>query len=205
VLAGTATTVDEAVALENAEVDVVSAQGDEAGAHHGTFLHDPFAAVVGTVALVPQVRDAVRIPVIAAGGIMDGRGLAAALVLGAGAAQMGTAFLRCPEAGTSSPYRRALAEATERDTALSANITGRIARGIENRLMRVVEDLDVPPYPIMNALTSELRREAAQQGNAELLSLWSGQGVRLGTELPVRELVERTVAEARALLPVARP
>src|SRR5438309_4556555 len=112
-LVGTATTVEEAVAAEASGADLVCAQGSEAGAHRGTFLGAAEQALIGTLALVPQVCDAVQVPVIAAGGIMDGRGVAAALGLGAGAAALGTAFLRCPEAGTSATYRRALATATE--------------------------------------------------------------------------------------------
>lgn len=132
VLVGTATTVAEAVAIEAAGVDAVCAQGAEAGAHRGTFLADPAHSLVGTLALVPQVRDAVSIPVIASGGVMDGRGLAAILALGAGAAQLGTAFLRCPEAGTPAPYRQALAHASDISTSVSLTITGRMARGIDN-------------------------------------------------------------------------
>lgn len=188
---GTGTTVEEAIALTGAGVDAVCAQGAEAGAHRGTFLGPPERAVVGTMALVPQVCDAVPVPVIAAGGIMDGRGVAAALALGAGAAQLGTAFLRCPEAGTSPAWRRALAGATETSTALTSAVTGRMARGIENRLMRELAGATVPPYPVMHTLTSELRRAAAEQGETELMSLWCGQGVRLGTELPAADLLRR--------------
>ena len=195
---GTATTIEEAVALEASGVDLVCAQGSEAGAHRGTFLGRPEQAVVGTVALVPQVCDAVDVPVVAAGGIMDGRGVAAALALGADAAQLGTAFLRCPEAGTSPAHRRALAGAAETSTALTSGITGRTARGIENRLMRELAGGAVPAYPVMHTLTSELRRAAAERGEPELMSLWCGQGVRLGTELPAGELVERIAAELAA-------
>src|SRR5688572_22547485 len=127
-------------------------------------------ALVGTLALVPQVCDAVGLPVIAAGGIMDGRGIAAVLGLGAGAAVLGTAFLRTPEAGTSPPHRRALASATETSTAVTAAITGRAARGIENRLMRDLRDVSVPGYPVMHTLTSELRRRAAERDQPDLMS-----------------------------------
>src|SRR5581483_9752847 len=157
-LVGTATTVEEAVSVEASGADLVCAQGSEAGAHRGTFLPAGAGpgyeqALIGTVALVPQVCDAVDIPVLAAGGIMDGRAVAAVLGLGAGAAQLGTAFLRCPEAGTAAPYRRALAAAAESSSAVTAKITGRAARGIENRLMRALRDVPVPPYPVMNTLT----------------------------------------------------
>ena len=220
-LVGTATTVEEALAVESSGADLVCAQGSEAGAHRGTFLGAaagggapggragaggvgaaPSAeqALVGTLALVPQVCDAVGIPVLAAGGIMDGRGVAAVLGLGAGAAQLGTAFLRSPEAGTSAPYRRALAAATDTSTAVTSAITGRAARGIENRLMRTLRDVAVPPYPVMNTLTSEVRRRAAERDEPDLLSLWCGQGIRLSTELPAAELVRRLADDAAATI-----
>jgi nitronate monooxygenase len=199
-LIGTATTVDEAVSVVSSGADLVCAQGSEAGAHRGTFLADVEQSLVGTLALVPQVCDAVQVPVLAAGGIMDGRGVAAALGLGAGAAQLGTAFLRCPEAGTSAPHRRALAAATETSTALTTAITGRMARGIENRLMRDLRDVAVLPYPVMHTLTADLRRRATERDEPELMSLWCGQGIRLGTELPAGELVRRLADDAAATI-----
>lgn len=204
VLIGTATTVAEAVALEQSGVDMVCAQGAEAGAHRGTFLGDPAHALVGTMALVPQVADAVAVPVIASGAVMDGRGLAAALALGAGAVQSGTAFLRCPEAGTAPPYRRALAAATDTSTSLTTKVTGRMARGIDNRLMRELAVVDVPPYPVTNALTAELRNAAAAADDPEWMSLWSGQAAALGTEEPAGDVVRRMVAEAAGVLRQAR-
>jgi nitronate monooxygenase len=199
-LIGTATTVEEAVAVEQAGLDIVCAQGSEAGAHRGTFLGEARDALVGTVALVPQVCDAVSVPVVAAGGIMDGRGIAAALALGAAGAQLGTAFLRCPEAGTAPPYRRALAAAGDTSTALTSRVTGRLARGIRNALVEALEGVPVPPYPVMHALTAELRRQAARLDRGDLMSLWCGQGVRMGTELPAGDLVRRLDAEAAAIV-----
>jgi nitronate monooxygenase len=199
-LMGTATTVAEAVSAVSAGADLVCAQGSEAGAHRGTFLADAEQSLVGTLALVPQVCDAVDVPVVAAGGIMDGRGLAAVLGLGAGAAALGTAFLRCPEAGTSAPHRRALAEADETSTALTTRLTGRMARGIENRIMRDLSDVDVPPYPVMHTLTADVRRRSAERDNPELMSLWAGQGVRMGTELPAADLVRKIVDDAGATI-----
>jgi nitronate monooxygenase len=146
------------------------------------------------------VCDAVDVPVLAAGGIMDGRGVAAALSLGAGAAALGTAFLRTPEAGTSAPHRRALAAATETSTALTTRITGRMARGIENRLMRDLRDVPVPPYPVMHTLTADLRRRAAECDEPDLMALWCGQGIRLATELPAAELVRRLADDAVATI-----
>lgn len=194
-LIGTATSVEEAVALVRADVDVVCAQGTEAGAHRGTFLTDPALATVGLVALVPAVADAVDVPVVAAGGIMDGRGVAAVLALGAEAAQLGTAFLRCPEAGTNATHRAALAAAGPDGTVITSALTGRAARTIDNRLTRELGDRAVPEYPVMNALTSEFRRVAAAQGRDDLMSLWAGQGVARGTELDAGALVRRLAEE----------
>jgi nitronate monooxygenase len=144
---------------------------------------------VGLIALVPLVRDAVDVPVIAAGGITDGRGVAAALALGADAAQLGTAFLLCPEAGTTGPYRAAVAGATETDTVLTSAFSGKPARGVRNRFAEELAAVKLPPYPVMNALTRPLRQAAAATGRAEFLSLWAGQGAPAVRELPVADLV----------------
>jgi nitronate monooxygenase len=201
-LAGTATTVDEAVALEAAGVDAVVAQGSEAGAHRGSFAASFEASMVGTMALVPQVVDAVSVPVIASGGIMDGRGVAAAIALGAQAAQLGTAFLTCPEAGIPAAHKRAVLAASEHETRITRAFSGRPARGIVNRLM---EELDrnpaaILPYPLQNALTRPLRTAAGEQGRAEYMSLWAGQGVRMSRELPAAELVRQIGREAERAL-----
>jgi nitronate monooxygenase len=156
--------------------------------------------MVGTIALVPQVADAVDVPVIASGGIMDGRGVAAALALGASAVQLGTAFLTCPEAGTPAPYRRALLSAAEDSTRITAAFSGRPARGIDNRFLREMADADILPFPVQNALTRPLRARAAETGRSDLLSLWAGQGLRLARELPAGELVETLAAETQAAL-----
>lgn len=198
-LAGTATTVEEAVELEAAGVDAVVAQGSEAGAHRGTFAVPFEAAMVGTMALVPQVVDAVAVPVIASGGIMDGRGIAAALALGAAAAQLGTAFLTCDEAGVSEAHKQAILRAREHETRLTRAFSGRPARGIVNRFMTEVGGDAAPdailPYPLQNALTRPLRTAAAQQGRSEFLSLWAGQGMRLARRLPAATLVARLAEE----------
>ncbi|KQM76646.1 nitronate monooxygenase family protein [Xylophilus sp. Leaf220] len=179
---GTATTVDEARAWAAVGADAVCASGMEAGGHRGTFLGDFTASLVGTMALVPQCADALRplgIPVIAAGGIMDGRGIAAALALGAQAVQMGTAFLACDESGIGSAYRQALQSASATDTRITRVFSGKPARGIVNRVMEQLRDdeLSVPAYPVQNALTGALRKAAAAAGDARYLSLWAGQGV----------------------------
>ena len=188
---GTATTVAEAVAWAAVGADAVVASGMESGGHRGTFLGDAEASMVGTMALVPACVDALRIPVIAAGGIMDGRGMAAALALGACAVQMGTAFLVCPESGIGPAYRAALAQATATDTRTTRAITGRHARGVVNTLMRHTNAhaATVPPYPVQNALTGALRRTAADAGNADFLALWAGQGVAAARPLPAAALV----------------
>ena len=190
---GTATTVAEAVALEQAGVDAVIAQGSEAGGHRGSFIGDPAANLVGTMALVPQVADAVGVPVIASGGIMDGRGIAAALALGATAVQMGTVFLTSDEAGIPEAHKAAILTAREDQTRLTRAFSGRPARGIVNRFMEAVEDPQAPdavlPFPLQNALTRPLRTAAAKSGRAEFLSLWAGQGLRLAQRRPAAELV----------------
>ena len=188
---GTATTVAEARAWASVGADAVCASGTEAGGHRGTFLGDFAASQVGTLALVPQCVDAVDIPVIAAGGIMDGRGIAAAQALGAQAVQMGTAFLACPESGIGPAYRQALAQAQDTDTRLTRVFSGRPARGIVNAMMEALaaEEDRVPAYPVQNALTGALRRAAAAQGRTSHLSLWAGQGVAAVRPLPAAQLV----------------
>src|SRR5262249_49418500 len=161
---GTATTVEEAVALESTGVDAVVAQGSEAGAHRGSFAVDFAAAMIGTIALVPQVVRAVRVPVIASGGIMNGEGIAAALALCASAVQMGTAFLTCHESGIPQSYKRAILGAREHETRVTRAFSGRPARGIVNRAMEELErDAEsILPYPLQNALTRPLRANGAQ-------------------------------------------
>ena len=190
-LIGTATTVEEAHQLEQAGVDAVIAQGSEAGAHRGTFALPAEDALIGTIALVPQVADAVDIPVIASGGIMDGRGIVAALALGACAVQMGTAFLACKEAGTSAPYRAALAKAREDQTTLTRAFSGRMARGLRNEFIDQWNAAGVPhlPYPWQNAFTQQMRRAAAAANQPGMLSLWAGQGLRMLREGTAEQLM----------------
>lgn len=189
---GTATNVAEALALRDAGVDAICAQGAEAGGHRGTFLGSREEGLIGTFALVPLIVDAVELPVVAAGGIMNGEGIAAALALGADAVALGTAFLLTPEAGTSAPYRAALRERT-RSTAITRSFSGRDARGIDNRFMHEFEA--TLEYPYQNALTRDLRAAAAKAGRSEFLSLWAGQAFALATEQPAAEIVARLVAE----------
>jgi nitronate monooxygenase len=195
---GTATTVSEAVALERAGVDAIVAQGSEAGGHRATFGGDFQGGLVSIVALVPAIADAVQVPIVASGGIMDGRGIAAALALGAAGVQLGTAFLTCDEAGIPETYKRAILGAREDGTRLTRAFSGRPARGIVNRFMTEVEgagDDAILPFPLQNALTRPLRAAAARLGRAEFLSLWAGQGVRLARRQPAAELIARLGAE----------
>jgi nitronate monooxygenase len=197
---GTATTVAEARALEQAGVDFICAQGAEAGGHRGTFDREASPALIGTMALVPQVVDAVRVPVIAAGGIMDGRGFVAALALGASAVSLGTAFLRCPEAGTSAPYRAALREARDDSTVITRAFSGRAARGLANRFTQEMADAPLAPYPVQNSLTREIRAAAVKASDSGLLSLWAGQAAALAREMPAGELLAQILREAEAVI-----
>ena len=172
-----ATTVDEARWLESRGVDAIIAQGSEAGGHRGIFLTDDLTTQVGTLALVPQIVGAVSIPVIAAGGIADARGVRAALALGATAAQIGTAYLLCPEATTTAVHRAALASEQARYTAVTNLFTGRPARGIVNRIMRELGALrtDVPSFPLASAAIMPLRAAAEARGSGDFSPLWAGQ------------------------------
>ena len=199
---GTATTVDEAVAFERAGAGAIVAQGSEAGGHRGTFAVPFERGLIGTMALVPQVADAVRVPVIASGGIMDGRGIAAGLALGASAAQLGTAFLATPESGASAAQKAALRAAHEDDTAITMAFSGRPARGIRNRVMRELDAHPeaIAPYPLQNALTRAMRAGAAAAGKDQYLSMWSGQAPRLVRTMPAGELVRTLVRETNDVL-----
>jgi nitronate monooxygenase len=196
-----ATTAREAIWLEERGCDAIIAQGAEAGGHRGNFLNLHADQQVGTMALVPQVVDAVKVPVIAAGGIADGRGIVAALALGASAVQIGTAFLFCPEAKVSPVHRAALREAWDDDTALTRVFTGRPARGIVNRIMREVGPMsDQPPaFPLAGGAVAPLRAKTEPQGSGDFMSLWSGQAMRLGREMGAYELTKKLAEGARAV------
>ena len=199
---GTATTVREALALEDAGVDAVTGQGAEAGGHRGTFLGGFADAGIGTFALIPQLADALQVPVIASGGIADGRGLAAALVLGAEAVQMGTAFLACEESGAHPEYKKAVLEATEDSMTITRTFSGKPARAIRNRFLNEMEEHEdeVPPYPIQNAWTKDIRDAAKEQSRPEFMSLWAGQAASLSRSTSAAEIVESVIAGARAAL-----
>jgi len=196
---GTATTVAEARAWAAVGADAICAQGSEAGGHRGAFIEPVRDSLVGTMALVATIRRAVPVPVIAAGGIMDGRGVAAALALGAAAAQMGTAFLLAEQSVISLPWRHAVETAGDDATRLTRALTGRYARGIENEFMREMQPIEteVPAYPVQNRLTQPLRAGAAAAGDASVLSLWAGQAVTLAGPGDAGALVQRWWAEAK--------
>lgn len=198
---GTATTVAEAQAWEQAGADFICVQGSEAGGHRATFLDDVEQSCIGLMALLPQVVAAVKLPVIAAGGIMDGRGIAAAMMLGAQAAQLGTAFLVCPESGISSGWRQQLATARDDSTRLTRTFSGRYARGIVNEFMEKMRpyEHELPAYPIQNALTSEIRQTAATLNRPEFMSLWAGQGVAMSRPMPAAQLVATLASELEAV------
>jgi nitronate monooxygenase len=202
VIFSSATTVTEARWLEDRGVDAVIAQGIEAGGHRGMFLTTEPASQVGTLALVPQVVDAVRVPVIAAGGIADGRGIAAALALGASAVQMGTAYLLCPEARISTYHRAALKAARDNLSVITNVLTGRPARVFMNRIARELGPLatGVPSFPLPGALLAPLRTKAESQGAADFSALYAGQAAALGRELPAGDLTLKLAAEALARL-----
>jgi len=193
----TAGTVAEARLAEAAGADAVVAQGTEAGGHRGGWTG---AEPAGLVALTPAVVDAVRIPVVAAGGMMDGRGVAGALALGAGMAALGTAFLRTPEAGTNDAYRAALRSA-DGTTVVTRAFSGKPARGLPNDyLVAFGPDDDLPEFPLMHYLTRPLRSASAAAGSARGQSLWAGQGVAAGRDLPTAELVAALESEVDAAL-----
>jgi nitronate monooxygenase len=191
-----ATTVEEARWLEAHGVDAVIAQGVEAGGHRGNFLSDDLTTQVGTFALLPQVVRAVRLPVIAAGGIGDAQGVAAALALGAAGVQVGTAYLLCPEATTSKVHRAALKSESARHTALTNVFSGRPARGIVNRVMRELGAMaqGTPEFPLAATAIAPLRSKAESQGRGDFSPLWCGQNASGCREIPAAELTRSLVS-----------
>lgn len=197
-----ATTVAEARWLEARGCDAIIAQGNEAGGHRGIFLTEAVGSQPGLFALLPQVVDAVKVPVIAAGGIADGRGIAAAFALGASAVQVGTAYLFTPEAKITPMHRAALRSATDDGTALTNLFTGRPARGLMNRVMREVGPIsaDAPAFPTAGGALMPLKAKAEAAGSGDFSNLWSGQAAALGREMGAGELTTALWAEAKARL-----
>lgn len=196
-LIGTATTVNEAIALEQAGVDVIAASGFEAGGHRGSFLQPAEDSLTGTMALVPQVVDAIALPVVAAGGIGDARGIVAAFALGAEGVQMGTAFLACEESGANTHHRKALLSGEAKQTALTRGFTGRLARAVRNRLLEELnrKGTEILPYPLQRALVRHLAIPAEKAGKPEFLPLWAGQSANLARCADVHALLDQLVNE----------
>ncbi len=190
-----ATCVAEAERFEALGLDFIIAQGAEAGGHRGSYLRNPYAAMTGTFALVRLIVRKVKTPVVAAGGIMDGAGIAAVLALGAQAAQLGTAFLPCPESGASRVHKESLLAAREDDTLVTEKFSGKPARGLVNRFMREMRDAPQLPFPAQNALTGKLRAASAKAGNPDFVAMWAGQAVALSRALPAADLVAALEAE----------
>ena len=200
VVGGSATNVAEARELEALGVDFIIAQGGEAGGHRGTWLRDPYDSLTGTLALTRLLVREVRVPVVAAGGIMDGSGIAAVLALGAQAAQLGTAFIPCPESGASAAHKQALLAAREDDTRITEKFSGKPARGLANRFMTEMAQAPQLPFPAQNSITGRLRQASAKAGKPDFVALWAGQAAPLARALPAAELVRRLEEETVAAL-----
>jgi nitronate monooxygenase len=200
VLIGTATNLAEAQALKENGADIIVAQGSEAGGHRGTFLDKAENSLIGLMSLVPQLADIIKIPIIAAGGIMDGRCIAAALQLGATGVQMGTAFLTCHESGIPPIYKQVLLTQKKDKTVLTRSFSGKLARGIHNKFTDDLNQSNILDYPIQNALTSIMRKAAISQNNSDFMSLWAGQSAQLCRDMDARQLVSHLVAEVESAL-----
>lgn len=197
IVVGTATTVEEAILNEKAGMAAVVAQGSEAGGHRGTFHRDDTKGLIGLMSLIPQVADNIKIPIIAAGGIMDGRGIKASTCLGASGVQMGTAFLVCEESGANHLHKEAITSSTEEEIVLTHSFSGKMARGVNNRFIKKLKHYEgeVPAYPLQNELTKGIRKMAASKGTKEYMSLWSGQSPRLAKKMTVKELMNKLITE----------
>jgi len=194
---GSANCIAEARHLEALGVDFVVAQGAEAGGHRGSFLRDPYESMTGTIALVRMIASSVRCPVVAAGGIMDGAGIAAVLALGAQAAWLGTAFVPCPESGASEEHKQSILSSEEDATLVTEKFSGKPARAISNRFMREMHERGAPhlAFPAQNAVTRPLRAASAKAGSPDFASLYAGQAAPLSRALPAAELVAALEAE----------
>jgi nitronate monooxygenase len=199
---GSATCVAEAQRLEALGFDFVIAQGGEAGGHRGSYLRDPYQSMAGTLALTRLVVRAVKLPVIAAGGIMDGAGIAAVLALGAQAAQLGTAFIPCPESGASQVHKDLLLKAKEDNTQLTEKFSGKPARGLVNRFIAEMAAKSAPQlaFPAQNSVTGKLRQASAKAGKPDFIALWAGQAAPLARALPAAELIRALNEEAVAAI-----
>ena len=192
---GSATCIAEAQRLESLGFDFVIAQGGEAGGHRGSYLRDPYESLTGTLALVRLVVRAVKLPVVAAGGIMDGAGIAAVLALGAQLAQLGTAFIPCPESGAAQIHKDLVLQATEDNTRVTEKFSGKPARGLANRFMKEMQSAPQLAFPAQNSVTGKLRQASAKAGKPDFVALWSGQAAPLARSLPAAELIAALEAE----------
>ena len=201
-LLGAATLLLEGIVLEESGVDFIIAQGAEAGGHRGAFVGHPEQGLVGAMTLTPLLAKHIAVPIIAAGGIMDGRGIAAAHVLGAVGVQMGTAFLACPESGAHPAYKAMLSQGSEIATTLTRVFTGRHGRVLRNRFVNALHahEAELPGFPLQLFLTQDLRQAAAEQGLTDFMALWAGQGCHLCEDRPAAELMAAWVEQATALL-----
>jgi nitronate monooxygenase len=193
--------VAEALAIENKGLEMVVVQGSEAGGHRGNFIHENQESLIGLMSLIPQVVDNVSIPVIAAGGLMDGRGLMASLCLGAKGVQMGTAFLTCVESGAPKVYKESILQANEDQIVLTRAFSGKWARGVKNKFILEMQkhEHSLPDFPIQNTLTQPIRKAANLQNNQDYMSLWSGQSPRLAKNQTVATLMKNIIEEANSL------
>ncbi|WP_338448699.1 nitronate monooxygenase [Niallia oryzisoli] len=201
-LIGTATTVKEALEIQKVGMDMIVVQGSEAGGHRGNFIHEQHESMIGLMSLIPQVVDCVNIPVIAAGGIMDGRGLMAAICLGAGAVQMGTAFLTCKESGANKLHKEAILQSDEDQITVTRAFSGKWARGINNKFISAMQESETafPEFPVQNTLTQSIRKASAAQNNPDYMSLWSGQSPRLAKSLSAEELINDIMSQAAKII-----
>lgn len=190
-LIGTATHLSEAKILEKNNIDLIVAQGSEAGGHRGTFIGSASDGLIGLMAFIPQLIDQIQIPVIASGGIMDARGIIASMALGASGVQMGTAFLSCTESGASPIYKKTLLNMDGAHTVLTRAFSGKTARGLNNKFIQnmMAYENDILDYPIQNALTLDMRKSSAQQSNPDFMSLWAGQGAHLCKPIKASDLI----------------
>jgi len=192
---GSATCIAEAQHLESLGFDFVIAQGGEAGGHRGSYLRDPYESLTGTLALVRLVVRSIKLPVVAAGGIMDGAGIAAVLALGAQLAQLGTAFIPCPESGASRVHKDLLLKEKEDNTRVTEKFSGKPARGLANRFMKEMQNAPQLAFPAQNSITGKLRQASAKAGRPDFIALWSGQAAPLSRALPAAELIAKLEAE----------
>jgi nitronate monooxygenase len=192
---GTATTVQEAKALEQAGVESIVAQGEEAGAHRGTFIGSMEDSMVPTLELTRTIAAAVSVPVFAAGGLMDGRDISRVLAAGAQAAQLGTAFIVCPESGAAAPYKQALLDARADTTVITRAYSGREARGLRNAFIDMTADIPILPFRQQNDLTRPMRTESGKKGTPDYISLWAGRGVTRSRAMPAAELMKALIVE----------